>query len=119
MIRLRIVKSARNEEDQEDEKYNLPHGAKVLKELVLPWYNLERISYTDSYFASVTIAKAFWKYGLRFIGVISKAKRKFTMAYLSNTEFHNRGGMSELLTGPTDRTNLVLRAFIWMYQNRW
>ena len=37
MMRLRIVNSAKNEEDQ------LPHGTKVLKELVMTWANTDRI----------------------------------------------------------------------------
>ena len=36
MMRIRIVKSAKNEEDQKDDRDNLPHGTKVLKELVMP-----------------------------------------------------------------------------------
>ena len=43
MMRLRIVKSARNEEENQDEEYNLPHGTKVLNELVLLWDNMDRI----------------------------------------------------------------------------
>ena len=37
MMRLRIVKYAKNEEDQKDDRENLPYGTKVLKELVMPW----------------------------------------------------------------------------------
>ena len=52
MILLRIVKSAKNEEDQQDYSDNLPHGNKVLKELVMPWANTGMIVCTDSYFTS-------------------------------------------------------------------
>ena len=48
----------------------------------------------------------------RFIGVIKAATRKFSMSYLSNIEFHNRGDMSGLLNRPVDRKNLVLGAFV-------
>ena len=53
MMRLRIVKSANNEEDQKDYRDNTPHGTKVLKELVMPWDNTDRIFCADSYFVSV------------------------------------------------------------------
>ena len=43
MMWIRIVKSTRNEADQEDDEYNIPHGTKVLKELVLPWDNMDMI----------------------------------------------------------------------------
>ena len=33
MMRIRIVKSARNEEEQEDDEKNLSHGTKLMKEL--------------------------------------------------------------------------------------
>ena len=53
MMRLNIVKYARNEAYQEDDEENLPHGTKFLKELVLPWDNTDRIVCEDSYFSSV------------------------------------------------------------------
>ena len=53
MMRLGVVKSARNGEYQQDDKDNLPHGTKVLKELVIPWANIDRIFCAESYFASV------------------------------------------------------------------
>ena len=56
-MRIRIIRSARNEADQEDDEDNLPHGTKVLKELVLPWSNTERIVCADSYFASMPAAE--------------------------------------------------------------
>ena len=36
MMRLRIVKSAKNEEEQQDDRDNITHGIKALKELVMP-----------------------------------------------------------------------------------
>ena len=83
-MRIRSLKSAKNEEDWQDDRDNLPHGTKVLKELVMPWANTDRIVCADSYFASVPDAKEFWKHGLRFIGLIKTETRKFPMAYLSN-----------------------------------
>ena len=51
MMRLSIGKSESNEEqqkDDEDDEDNLPHGTKVLKELVMPWDNTDRIICADS-----------------------------------------------------------------------
>ena len=57
MIQIRIVKSARNEAEQEDDEDNYPHDTKVLKALVLTWDNIDRIVCADSYFASVPAAE--------------------------------------------------------------
>ena len=56
-MRIRIVKSTKNEEDQQDDRYNLPHGTKVLKKIVMIWANTDRIVCADSYFASVPAAE--------------------------------------------------------------
>ena len=42
MMRLRIVKSTKNEEEQQDDEDNIPHGTKVLNEIVMPWANTDR-----------------------------------------------------------------------------
>ena len=47
MLRIMIFKSEKNEEDQQDNEDNLPHGTKLLKELVIPWANAERIVCAD------------------------------------------------------------------------
>ena len=57
MMRLRIVKSARNEAEHEYDEENLPHGTKFLKELVLSWDNMDKIIWAESYFASVPAAE--------------------------------------------------------------
>ena len=56
-MRIRIVKSANNEEEQQDDEGNLTHGTKVLKGLVVPWANIDRVVSTDSYFASFPAAE--------------------------------------------------------------
>ena len=84
IMRLIIVKYGKNEEEQQDEKYNLPPDTKVLKELFMPWTNTDRIVCTYSYSASVPAAEELWKHGLLFIGVIKTETRQFPMAYLSN-----------------------------------
>ena len=57
MMLIRIVKSAKNEEEYQDDRDNPPHGTKVLKELVMPWANMDRIVCADSYFTSMPAAK--------------------------------------------------------------
>jgi Transposase IS4 len=113
MIRLKLVKTAQEEASnhQEDHQDDLPHGAQVLKVLVLPWSNLDWIVCTDSYFASVAVALELKKIGLRFIGVVKTATRRFPMAYLQGLELQKRG----------DRKGLIMRgeptsllAFVWM-----
>ena len=118
IIRLSIFKSANNEEEHKYYEDNLPHGTKLLKELVIPWAKMDRILCADSYFSSVPAAEELWKHGLRLIGVINTVTRQFPMAYLSKIEFHNWVDMSGFLTRPVDRTNTVLGAFVWMDRNR-
>ena len=84
----------------------------------MPWANTDRIVCADSYFAAVSAAEELWERGLRFIGVIKTATRKFLMAYLSNIEFQNWGDMSSFSTRPVDRTKPVLGDFVWMDWNR-
>ena len=57
MMRLSILKSAKNEEDHKYGRDNLPHGTKMMKELVMPWDNTDRIVFADSYFVSVPAAE--------------------------------------------------------------
>ena len=57
MMRLRMVKSARNEAEHEYDEENLPHGTKFLKELVLSWDNMDKIIWAESYLASVPAAE--------------------------------------------------------------
>ena len=64
-------------------------------------------------------AEELCKHGIRFIGVIKTATRKFLMAYMSNIDFHNKGDISGLLTSLVYRTKLVLGDFVWMDRNRW
>ena len=84
----------------------------------MPWANTDRIICADSYFASVPAAEELWKHGIRFIGVIKTATRKFPMAHLSNIEFQNRGNMNGLLTSTVNRTKPMLGDSVWMDRNR-
>ena len=70
---------------------DLIYGCKVLKELIEPWYHTHIVAFADSYFASVSTAKELMRLGMRFIGVVKTASKKFTMAYLQALEFDKRG----------------------------
>ena len=48
LMQIRIVNSARDEAEQEDYEYNLPHGKKVLNVLLLEWDKTNRIVCADS-----------------------------------------------------------------------
>ena len=56
-MQLIILKYTKNEEEKQDDIDNLPHGKKLLNELVMPWANTNRIVCEDSYFASVSDAE--------------------------------------------------------------
>ena len=66
MMRLRIVKSSKNKKEYKDDEYNLPHGTKVLKELVIPWANMDKTVCAYSYSASVP-APSFYKFDHPFL----------------------------------------------------
>ena len=69
--------------------YGFIHGCKVLKELIEPWYQTHRVVCADSYFASVSTEKELMRLGMRFIGVVKTASKKFLMAYLQALDFDN------------------------------
>ena len=48
LMKIRIVKSVKNEEEHQDDRDNLPHGTKFLKEIVMPWPNTDGIVCADS-----------------------------------------------------------------------
>jgi Transposase IS4 len=114
MIRLKLVKTAQEEASNQEETSSLPHGAQVLKDLVMLWANSDQIVCVDSYFASVAAAfLELKKIGLRFIGVVKTARtRRFPMAYLQGLELQKRGDRKGLImrggSGP------LLLAFVWM-----
>jgi Transposase IS4 len=115
MIWLKLVKTAQEDasnHQEGDHQDDLPHGAQVLKALVLPWSNLDRTVCADSYFASVAAVIKLKKIGLRFIGVIKTAARRFPMAYLQGLELQKRGDRKGLIMRGEPPTSLL--AFVWM-----
>ena len=83
MIQLKLVKSPEAAVPEESgtapASDGLTHGGKVLKGLVLPWANSGRLVCADSCFASVATAESLLEIGLKFIGVIKTATRKYPM----------------------------------------
>ena len=75
MIRLKVVKGVVDREA--DDNNEMLHGAKVLLGLVLPWINTHRLVCADSYFASVPSAILLHDNGLKFVGVVKTATKKF------------------------------------------
>ena len=114
MLRLKIVKTAEEENasaEADDDGNN--HGTNVLKFLVEPWVRTDRCICADSYFASVNAVTVMRTMGLRFIGVVKTATKKFPMSYLSNLELVQRGDYKGLVARGTDGQPTML-SFVWM-----
>ena len=120
MLQLKLVKNVESEEansanpDAEDNQ-GLIHGCVVLKELVKPWYNSNRIVCADSYFASVSTCVEMARLGMRFIGVVKTATKKYPQAYLSSLPMNDRGewkGVNTIINGTS------LYAFVLVDRNR-
>ena len=118
MIRLKIVKTAEEENasvETDDDGNN--HGTNVLKFLVEPWVRTDRCICADSYFASVNAVTVMRTMGLRFIGVVKTATKKFPMSYLSNLELVQQGDYKGLVARGTDGQPTML-SFVWMDRDR-
>ena len=89
------------------------HGTNVLKFLVEPWVRMDCCVCADSYFASINAVTVMRTMGLRFIGVVKTATKKFPMSYLSNLELVQHGDYKGLVTRGTDGQPTML-SFIWM-----
>jgi hypothetical protein len=89
MLRLRIHKS--KAVDSLDLDPMLGHGTAVLRDLVLPWSETGRVVAANSFFASVEAAQVLFRIGLRFVGVVKTATKRFPMAALSKVQMPTRG----------------------------
>jgi hypothetical protein len=120
MMCLKLVKTAAHDEEeaalQEDESGML-HGTKVLKSLVDKWAYTDRIVCADSYFASVSCADEMRRIGLKFIGVVKTATKKFPKPWLSAYEMVNRGERKGLIV-KDDSGRAILMAYVWMDRDR-
>ena len=76
--------------DHDNVENCVTHGAAIFMELVLPWVNTHRIVCADSYFASVTAAEFIYLNGLKFIGVVKTATRKYRISYLASQELEGQ-----------------------------
>ena len=118
MIQLKIVKTAEEENASavtEDDGNN--HGTNVLKFLVEPWVRTDCCECADSYFASINAVTVLRMMGLRFIGVVKTATKKFPMSYLSNLELVQCGDYKGLVARGTDGQPTML-SFVWMDRDR-
>ena len=114
MIRLKVVKTAEEENASavtDDDGNN--HGTNVLKFLVELWVRMDCCVCADSYFASLNAVTVMRTMGLRFIGVVKMATKKFPMSYLSNLELVQHGDYKGLVARGTNGQPTML-SFIWM-----
>lgn len=116
MLRMEIVKSP-TEDAEIGKSSGLTHGAAVTKRLVEPWMNTNRIVCGDSYFASVNTAQALYDVGLRFIGVVKTAHKKFPAKYLGAKPVNGRGNWISMHHKDVSR-NCDIAAVLWVDRER-
>ena len=113
---MKVVKKAEEENASavtEDDGNN--HGSNVMKFLVESWVRMDRCVCADSYFASVNAVTVMRTMGLRFIGVVKMATKKFPMSYMSKLELVQHGDYKGLVARGTDGQPTML-SFLWMDQ---
>ena len=121
MLCLRLVTTSeephiRDAVGYEAEEARLLHGTQVLKGLVLPWANSDRVVCADSYFTSVGAEEELNRIRLRFIGVVKTATRRYPQNYLSRIELQQCGDFKGLTSSTNDGATLL--AFVWLDQER-
>ena len=85
--------------------------------MILPWSNSDRIVCADSYFASVRAAEILKRIGVRSIGVVKTATKRYPMKHLSQIELENRGDRRGLIMYDNDSKPSLL-VFCWMDHDR-
>ena len=90
MICLKLVKGYADNKLLASEDPGGIHGTRVTKKLVAPCRNSGRVVYADSYFSSVPCAIAMHDMGLRIIGVVKTATKKYPQHYLPTVEFPDK-----------------------------
>jgi len=118
MLRLKIFTTATDHKaNLSAAEQGLLHGTAVLQRLVAPWASSGRVVCADSYFASVDAAETLRASGLRFIGVVKTAHRRFPMASLASRELQSRGDHASMVhvdsTGTPD-----MMAVLWLDRDR-
>jgi len=77
ILQLRLAKIAEeyNSERANTDDDELLHSTQVLKKLVAPWTNINRIVCANSYFASVGCCEELKRIGIQLIGFVKKATK--------------------------------------------
>eukprot|EP00171_Calliarthron_tuberculosum_P023220 IDg23220t1 len=118
MMRLHLVTTAEDEARRTTEgEQGLLHGTVVLSRLVSPWAGSGRTVCADSYFASVDAAERMQVSGMRFIGVVKTATRKYPMAELARRPVHGRGD-TEYLVRKNPEGDVSMLALMWVDRER-
>jgi Transposase IS4 len=137
MLQLKIVKTSqeqriiameqtRGERDNERElegaleenDSGLPHGAVVLSQLVSPLFHSNRLVCADSYFSSVAAAEELKRNGLRYIGVVKTATKKFPMElFKARIMLGGRGERYGLVANDSEGRPSLL-SFVWVDRER-
>jgi len=118
MLRLHLVTTAADQHANHSAAgTQLLHGTNVFQRLVGPWAGTDRIVCADSYFASVEAALSLKASGLRFIGVVKTAHRRFLMAPLAARQLIARGDwVSMVHSSPSWPPELM--AVLWADRDR-
>jgi len=118
MLRLHLVTTAAEEHaTRTDAESQMLHGTAVLQRLVGPWAGSDRIVCPDSYFAGVEAALSLKAVGMRFIGVVKTAHKRFPPASLAALELRARGNwVSMVHEDPSGTPELM--AVLWADRDR-
>ena len=116
MLQLELVKS---KEETSERLYEslMQHGPATVRRLTAPWANYNRIICADSYFASVSAVQELLKVGLKFIGVVKGATKKFPMKVLSNFQLSGRFAHRTMVSY-NDNQDISMAAIVWADRDR-
>lgn len=118
MLRLHLVTTAADQRSSlSAAEADLLHGSVVLNRLSGAWAGSNRIVCVESYFASVQAAEHVGEMGLRFIGVVKTAHRRFPQAARAARQLDARGDwVSMVHVGPSGTPELM--AVLWADRDR-
>jgi hypothetical protein len=118
MLRLQLVTTPEDRKERElESEGDLLHGTAVLSRLVSPWAGSGRIVTADSYFSSVEAALHLRDLGLKYVGVVKTATRRFPKAYLEQQTLQNRGDRLSLAHYNHHR-EIDMMAMLWLDRER-
>lgn len=118
MLRLRLVITVEDEHASATAAdAGRAHGGIVIMRLVEPWAGSRRIVCADFYFSSVDTVQRLLVTGLRFIGVVLTAHKKYPMESLASREVATRGEHRSMVhEDGTGRPDMM--AFMWVEKDR-